>query len=167
MLTTKDDKSSSYGRSIAEDEQVVTEYNEESNLFFGFTGKEEIRSSTSQPDHLLGLGLIQYEYACFRDEKIRLFGAFCWGIPESPCKATDGGSVVSTAFVNQGTVTTKTLEATKDWEYTDASDFEKLVALATIGLNILFFLCFICYIIAKCCCGRKTVYRNNTKTVII
>ena len=84
---------------------------------------------------------------------MRLINAFAWGTLADPVKT--GAEVIPA----EESVTTEYIGVDIDYELTES---ELMVAYVTISLNILFLLCFIVYIIIKCCCVTDRVIYLNT-----
>ena len=89
------------------------------------------------------LGLVKYDFTCLRDEKARLINDFSWGIESESAKSNNFSTEEGTIIVE-----------TKEFEL---PDWQRHAAYATVGLNLLFALCLIFYIVSKCCCRCRGV----------
>ena len=90
------------------------------------------------------------------DEKVRLINNFAWGTLADPVKT---GVEVGAEVIPTTVDTPEYIGVDIDYELTES---ELMVAYVTISLNILFLLCFIVYIIIKCCCVTDRVIYLNT-----
>ena len=118
------------------------------------------------------MGVVRYNYLCVLDEKARLGIDFVWGVDNTPTDPGTGSNGsggtttnpdvtvdtddTATGTDGDGTVTEQPEEESDEFDFfDDLTETERVTAYITFGLNVIFFISCIAFLVFRFCCNQS------------